>query len=271
MQISSKEVIFLIGLTSVIFLIAPLFLILYVLSYNRRKRKHQEDTLTMQKTFETELLKTQMEVQEQTLKTVAYDLHDNIGQLLSLTTITLSSVDLNDSPGATEKLALVEDLTMRSIKEVKALSRLLHGEEIVSRGLAAAIDFELEWLRRSDKFKINYSYNKEVIDLDAIKATILFRLFQEIINNIIQHAKATEINIDLNQNYDLCTLQITDNGIGFNVDEALIRKSGMGLHNIVKRSAMLQGSANITSSPAKGSSIIIKIPQQPTTNGKLKN
>ncbi|RFZ91023.1 hypothetical protein D0C36_18950 [Mucilaginibacter conchicola] len=261
MQISTKEVISLIGLTSVIFLIAPLFLILYVLSYNRRKKKHKEDTVTMQKNFETELLRTQMEVQEQTLKTVAYDLHDNIGQLLSLTTITLSSVNISDTEGTAEKLALVEDLTMRSIKEVKALSRLLHGEEIVSRGLAAAIDFELQWLRRSDRFKITYNHDQEVLNLDNIKETILFRLFQEIINNIIQHAKATEINIDLKQTDGSCILQITDNGTGFNVDEALSRKSGMGLHNIVKRSAMIQGTADINSTPAKGSTITIKIPQ----------
>jgi signal transduction histidine kinase len=260
MQISTKEVISLIGLTSVIFIIAPLFLILYVLSYNRRKKKHQEDTITMQKNFETELLRTQMEVQEQTLKTVAYDLHDNIGQLLSLTTITLSSVNVTDTESTTEKLALVEDLTMRSIKEVKALSRLLHGEEIVSRGLAAAIDFELQWLLRSDKFKIIYEHDEELLKLDNVKETILFRLFQEIINNIIQHAKATEINIALKQAESFCTLQITDNGIGFNVDEALSRKNGMGLHNIVKRSAMIQGTADITSTPSVGSNITIKIP-----------
>ncbi|MBL4675324.1 MAG: hypothetical protein JKY70_03835 [Mucilaginibacter sp.] len=260
MQISTKEVISLIGLTSVIFIIAPLFLILYVLSYNRRKKKHQEDTIAMQKNFETELLRTQMEVQEQTLKTVAYDLHDNIGQLLSLTTITLSSVNITDSEGTAEKLALVEDLTMRSIKEVKALSRLLHGEEIVSRGLASAIDFELQWLRRSDKFKITYFHDEELPNLDNVKETILFRLFQEIINNIIQHARATEINIELKQSESFYVLQITDNGIGFNVDEALSRKSGMGLHNIVKRSGMIQGIAEITSILTKGSSITIKIP-----------
>jgi signal transduction histidine kinase len=112
MQISSKEIISLIGLTSIIFLIAPMFLIVYVLSYNRRKKKHQEETMLMQKNYETELLKTQMEVQEQTLKTVAYDLHDNIGQLLSLTTITLSSINLNDSENTAGKIALIEDLTL---------------------------------------------------------------------------------------------------------------------------------------------------------------
>jgi signal transduction histidine kinase len=260
MQISSKEIISLIGLTSIIFLIAPTFLIVYVLSYNRRKKKHQEETMLMQKNYETELLKTQMEVQEQTLKTVAYDLHDNIGQLLSLTTITLSSINLKDSENTAGKIALIEDLTLRSIKEVKALSRLLHGEEIVSRGLKAAIEFELEWLKRSDKFKVNFEHNIAAYNIDSAKETILFRLFQEIINNIIQHAKATEININLETTTESLRLTISDNGIGFNVDEILNRKAGMGLNNIMKRSAMINGTASIISAPLKGATITINVP-----------
>jgi signal transduction histidine kinase len=251
MQISSKEIISLIGLTSIIFLIAPLFLIVYVLSYNRRKKKHQEETMLMQKNYETELLKTQMEVQEQTLKTVAYDLHDNIGQLLSLTTITLSSINLNDSENTAGKIALIEDLTLRSIKEVKALSRLLHGEEIVSRGLKSAIEFELEWLKRSDKFKIEFEHSIAPYNIDSAKETILFRLFQEIINNIIQHAKATEININLATTTESLRLKISDNGIGFNVDEILNRKAGMGLHD---------GTASIISAPSEGATITINVP-----------
>ncbi|GGH06957.1 sensor histidine kinase [Mucilaginibacter phyllosphaerae] len=260
MQISSKEVISLIGLTSIIFLIAPLFLILYVLSYNRRKKSHQEETIMLQKNFETELLRTQMEVQEQTLKTVAYDLHDNIGQLLSLTTITLSSINLNDNQNTAEKIALVEDLTLRSIKEVKALSRLLHGEEIVSRGLRAAIEFELEWLKRSDRFKISLQHNNIPFTGDSSVETIIFRLFQEIINNILQHAKATQISITLEGAVDSFKLMIADNGIGFNVDEIINRKAGMGLHNIIKRSTMINGNAAIVSSPEKGTTITITVP-----------
>lgn len=261
MQISSQEIIFLIGLTSIIFLIAPLFLIIYVVSYNRKKKKHQEEKLLLQKTFENELLKSQIEVQEQTLKTIAYDLHDNIGQLLSITAITLSSIDLNNTDKTTEKLAFIEDLTTRSIKEVKALSRLLHGEELVNRGLAAAIEFELEWLQRSDKFKINFDKrNLGSFNADSGKETILFRLFQEIINNIIQHAKATEIFITLEQIENSFQLTIRDNGKGFDVEETLKRKNGMGLHNITKRAAMINGTAFINSAPGNGSEIIVTIP-----------
>jgi len=262
MPISSKEVTSLIALTSVIFFIAPLFLIIYVVQYNRKKKKHVEEKILLQKTFENELLKTQIEVQEQTLKTIAYDLHDNIGQLLSLTTITLSSVNIEDREKTANKITLADDLVKRSVKEVKALARMLHSEELVSRGIAAAIEFELEWLKRSERFVIHFDKTgHKPFNNDTAIETILFRLFQEIINNIMQHAQATEIYITLDHQEDDFRLTIRDNGIGFNVDEVMNRKMGMGLQNIVKRSAMIHGTATISSTP-QGSTFIITAPQQ---------
>ena len=261
MQVSSKEIISLITLTSIIFLIAPLFLIRYILLYNKKKRKHTEEKVLMQEAYETELLKTQIEVQEQTLKTVAYDLHDNIGQLLSLTAVTLSTINVNDHEVVAEKIRFIEDLTQRSIREVKALSKLLHSEELIKMGLIEAIDFELSWLKRSDRFVIVFNAPERLTPMSKNnQETIVFRLFQEIINNIIQHAKATEIIITLEEIVNELHLIISDNGVGFNVDEIAGVKMGMGLSNIKKRTHLLNGVANISSIPGKGSVIKISIP-----------
>lgn len=261
MQVSSKEIISLITLTSIIFLIAPLFLIRYILLYNKKKRKHTEEKVLMQEAYETELLKTQIEVQEQTLKTVAYDLHDNIGQLLSLTAVTLSTINVNDHEVVAEKIRFIEDLTQRSIKEVKALSKLLHSEELIKMGLIEAIDFELSWLKRSDRFSIVFNAPESLTPMSKNnQETIVFRLFQEIINNIIQHAKATEIIITLEEIGNELHLIISDNGIGFDVDDIGELKMGMGLSNIKKRTHLLNGIASISSVQGKGSVIKISIP-----------
>lgn len=261
MQVSSKEIISLITLASIIFLIAPLFLIRYVLLYNKRKRKHTEEKILMQEAYETELLKTQMEVQEQTLKTVAYDLHDNIGQLLSLAAITLSTIDANDSVAVTEKVTFIEDLTQRSIKEVKALSKLLHSEELIKLGLIEAIEFELSWLKRLNRFNIIF-YKPERLNVmpKNNQETIVFRLFQEMINNIIQHAKATEIIINLVEVSNEVHLTISDNGIGFDVGVINQSKKGMGLSNIKKRTEMINGSAHIHAVVGQGATIKIVVP-----------
>jgi signal transduction histidine kinase len=261
MQISSKEVFSLITLTSIIFLIAPLFLIRYVLLYNKKKRRHKEEKMLMHEIYETELLKTKIEVQEQTLKTVAFDLHDNIGQLLSLMSVALSTIDANDPKAVAEKVDLISDLTQRSIGEVKALSKLLHSEELIKMGLIEAIAFELSWLQRLDRFNITFNKPSDLgIALKNNQKTIVFRLFQEIINNIIQHAKATKIIINLALVDNCVQLEIHDNGIGFNIDELPNRVRGMGLTNIKKRAEMLSGTATIYSTIGKGTSIRILVP-----------
>lgn len=260
MQISPKEVFFLISLTTVIFLIAPLFLIVYVNLYNRKKKKHAEEKEMLQQAFDNELLRTQMEVQEQTLKTIGYDLHDNIGQLLGLTVMTLGSVNMQDTEKAGEKVAAAEALAKRAVKELRALSRLLHGEELLSRGLADAIAFELEYLERSDLFRITYTHPDTPLPQRADKATIAFRLFQEILNNIVRHAQANEIVINLAFVSNVLTLSIQDNGTGFDVAEIMKQHKGMGLQNIQKRAGMVGGQAQIQSSPGAGTTIKITIP-----------
>lgn len=261
MQVSSTNIIFLIEIASVIFLITPVFLIAYVASYNRRKKRHVEEKERMRQAYERELLKAQMEVQEQTLQSVAYNLHDNVGQLLSLTIATLTSVDPDDKEKLPGKIASAEALTRRSLKELRALSRVLQGQELLEKGLAYAIDSELEWLRKSERYAI------EIIDRRQVSASgkhdkeiILFRLFQEILNNILRHSGATAIRVVLEQAEGELTLCIEDNGEGFDVVGAMKAKKGLGLHNIQRRAAMINGRAVFDSVSGRGTTVTIIIP-----------
>ncbi|MFC5285227.1 sensor histidine kinase [Pedobacter alpinus] len=214
----------------------------------------------MQKEFETELLKTQIEVQEQTLKTVAQDLHDNIGQLLSLTAVTLSTLNLSGDDKAMEKVSYLEEINVRSLNEVKALSKLLHSEDILSKGISEAIYFEIEWLKKSEKFELEYvSENSGDTNDNTKNQLILFRLFQESINNILQHSFATKIKVVLIQTDEFLTLIIEDNGVGFKMDNQKELK-GIGLNNMKRRVELIKGTLSIQSEIEKGTKINITIP-----------
>ncbi|MGO4291429.1 sensor histidine kinase [Chitinophaga sp. RAB17] len=260
MQVSSNEIMTLIGWISLIFLIAPGFLIAYISVYNRRKKKHHEETLQLKQTFQHELLKLQMEVQEQTLKTIATDLHDNINQILGLAVLTLSAVDLQDTKQASQKILATENLTRRAIREIRALSGLLHGEELIGKGLVHAIGFELEWLEKSDRFQIIRKGEMKQLPSQPDKELIIFRIFQESLHNIIRHSQASVIVVELALTNDLLTLRLEDNGIGFNAEAVVMQHSGMGLQNIRKRAAMIEGAASIVSTPGQGTSVTISIP-----------
>jgi signal transduction histidine kinase len=261
MQVSTQEITLLVISVTLIFLLAPLFLVIYITQYNKRKKRHIEETLLIKQTFETELLKAQIEIKEQTLQTIGSDLHDNIGQLLSLTNITLKSIHIPNHGSAARKIDTATNLTSRSIKELRQLGRILQGEQLISNGLQSAIEQIIEWLHRDDNLNISYrNINPDNKRLDANKELIVFRLFQEIINNAVKHAEAATIFIELTFGESNLSLMIRDNGKGFNMNNILNEMPGMGIYNINKRVSLIMGSAHISSEPGLGTEIRLIIP-----------
>ena len=215
----------------------------------------------MQQRFESEMLQTRVEVQDQTMQSIATELHDNVGQLLSLTTLTLNSVNLADEVKAKKKIENSLTLVNKSIKELRELAKLLHGEQLVENGIGHAIDQEISWLNKSGAYQLKV--DNALVDLTLSspdKDLIILRLLQEIINNIIKHAKATYIQIDSYHNDGALHLNVKENGVGFNAEEIKAKKSGMGLNSIYKRIEMINGKLILNSAPGEGTSISIEIP-----------
>jgi two-component system NarL family sensor kinase len=243
---------------TLIFLIAPAFLLVYIFVYNRRKKKHIEEKEQMKENFEAEIVKTQLEIQEQTIQTIGADLHDNIGQLLSLTSLTLGSIELGDTAKTQEKIDAAIDLTGRSIKEMRLLGKLLQGEQLISMGLADAIRHEIQWVERSGQYIVNCVIDEEMpVENSPDKDLIIFRILQETLNNIIKHAGAKHINIKLRYIGRQLILYISDDGNGFDVAD---QSGGIGLYNIRKRAEIVGGQVVIESARGEGTGITIFIP-----------
>lgn len=260
MQISSKELIFLITLTTGIFLLAPAFLIVYISVYNKKKARHQEEKENLKKAFELELLKSQVEVQENLLQSVAADLHDNIGQLLSLTSITLSAVRTGHADQ--EKITSARELTLRTIHELRQLSKKMNGQELIRQHLPHAISYELDWLKRSGSCEVIFTTSMQHFKPEhAGRELILFRLFQELLSNVLRHAEATAITVALEQPDGKVSLKVTDNGRGFD-QEKLNSHSGLGLYHLQQRTALIGGEFSLQSTPGAGTEICIIMPYQ---------
>ncbi|WP_441902935.1 sensor histidine kinase [Pedobacter psychrotolerans] len=215
----------------------------------------------MQQKFEAEILQARIEVQDQTMQTIATELHDNIGQLLSLTTLTLNSVNINDSEKAEKKIGDSLSFINKSIRELRELAKLLHGEQVVENGIGYALDQEVNWLSKTGAYEIEV--NNSLVDLiekSPDKDLIILRLLQEIINNIIKHANATAITFNAYYEDKTLHLQVKENGIGFNYEQAAAASSGMGLNSIYKRIEMINGKLVLNSSPNHGTNILIEIP-----------
>lgn len=248
-------------LISLIFLVIVVGLILLVTSYYRKKRNHLEEKKLLNQKFESELLKTQIEVQEQTMQLIASNLHDNIGQLLSLTNLTLGSIQINAEEKIQKKVDTSIELVNKSIQELRALAKLLHGEQLLQLGIAAAIEQEVTWLSKTEIYQIQLENGmKNATLLSPKKDLVILRLFQEIVNNIIKHAQATEIKIQLHQRNDKFFLSVAENGVGFDYESTKRSNHGLGLFSIEKRIKMIGGTFQLQSSKNIGTQVIIEIP-----------
>jgi len=237
------------------------FIIYFIILYRKKQVLNLIEREKLAVEFQQEIFKTQVEVQEQTMQTIGTDLHDNIGQLLSLTSLTLNSIELDELTRARQKIDDAIDLTLRSIKELRLLGKLLQGEQLLALGLAEAIRHEVNWIEKSGKYKIEYSATGEKpVQNTPHKDLILFRIVQETLNNIIKHSFATQLTIKLEYRDTLTQLHIIDNGKGFDINELPSDQKGMGLQNMQKRAAIIGGELLIKSQPGKGTSVDIFIP-----------
>jgi signal transduction histidine kinase len=248
-------------LISLVFFVIVAGLIVLVATYYRKKKSHLDEKRRLNEKFESEILKTQIEVQEQTMQTIASSLHDNIGQLLSLTNLTLASININDSEKTEKKLSSSIELVNKSIKELRELAKLLHGEQLLKQGISYAITQEINWLKKVEAYHIDFENQlDENLPSSAKKDLIILRLFQEIVNNIIKHAQATQIAISLRFANHTLKLNIAENGIGFNYPDSQKEHNGLGLYAMEKRVKLINGTFKLHSELGKGTKISIAIP-----------
>lgn len=242
------------------------FLLLYVNLYNRRKRRHIEEKQRLAEAFDLELARTRSEVQEQTLQTVASDIHDNIGQLLSLVRMTLSSVELQDPPRAAAKMEQALQLTEDAIRDLRQLAGVLHAHNLLAKGLEHAVRLELARVRRTGRLEAGVSNQGIPGTLPSEHALIAFRLLQELLNNCIKHAAATRLSVHFSYEPDAVHIEVQDDGRGFDVAAARGRPTGLGLTSLYRRAALIGGEFHIRSAAGSGTRARLSIcyPKEPS-------
>jgi signal transduction histidine kinase len=205
--------------------------------------------------FKQQLLQTQIEIQSQTLKTISQEIHDNIGQVLSLAKLNLNTLQ----PGEETKLIDTKNLVSKAINDLRDLSRSLYGNKIAELGLEEAIDNELTILQNSGQFRTSLKVTGNSYKLEPQKEMVVFRIVQECLNNIIKHSNAREITAVVQYDTGLFSLSISDDGIGFNTEVLNAERPGIGLKSMQSRAALIGGQVAVTSAPQKGTTVTISI------------
>lgn len=249
-------IIFIAGITILLLLFIS-FIITIVYKYQQKQNAHLKDIEALKTSHENALLLSQLEIQEQTFQNISREIHDNIGQKLTLAKLYLNTLNYKDGNKTIMQVNDTVNIMSEAINDLSDLSRSLSSEIILNNGLIKALEFEAVQLEKPGKYTINFSVRGNPVFLNTDTELVLFRIAQEALNNIVKHADASQIDISLNYNKFLLAMAITDNGRGFDTGLPL---TGTGIQNIKKRVAILNGSLHITSGNDTGTQIKIELP-----------
>jgi len=230
-------------------------------STDRREKIEAEKKLAEERVRHQKMLaRATIEGQEKERAEIGKELHDNVNQVLSIVKMYISL--LEDEPDDWPHLVRHSlELTDACINEIRKLSQRLIPPEFKEEGLVAAVDTLIERIRIAKPFSISFNYDeghgKEINEKEQLT---LYRIVQEQFNNIIKHACATRVDIELTESDEQVFLRISDNGRGF---DPRAKATGVGLNNMLSRVRLFDGDLQIISGAGSGCTLKVCLPKEP--------
>jgi signal transduction histidine kinase len=259
-----KEEIYLVTIIGIILgLLLVSFIVAMLVFYRRRQQLQEQEMAMIKDKFEKEVLRSQLEIQENTFKTISQELHDNIGQMLSVVKLSLSALPLEKGHPAHELVGHSQVVLNKAIVDLSGLTKRLYTDRITDIGLTDSIRYELATIKNAGLLQVQFSVKGPEIQLQEQKAIFMFRIFQEMLNNVLKHSKATHINVELTNDPDNnFAMKVEDNGQGFDTSGnggASSPSRGVGLKSMVNRAKMIGAEINIISGVNEGTRLIVSL------------
>ncbi|QQL49277.1 sensor histidine kinase [Mucilaginibacter ginkgonis] len=231
-----------------------LFIITILFIYQRKTFEHRRKLTGIEENRKQEILKTQIEVQDETLQYVSREIHDNIGQVLSFVKLSLG-IAAKDPSTSEEKIKESRELLSNAISDLRDLSKSMSFDIIKASGLAETIKYETEKINKSGLLLAKFNLTGIPVPIEPKHELVLFRIFQESVNNVLKHANAKNLTVDLTYADDL-RLTITDDGDGFYMG-IIDQHKGSGLKNMQNRAGLIGANADIVSENGHGCKVTL--------------
>lgn len=243
--------------TALLCIASAMFAVYVIYRYQQKQLAYTKEMGTLKAAFENTLLQAQLEMQEQTFANISREIHDNIGQKLTLAKLQLNTLNTGLPLQTGQQVGSAVDIIGEALNGLSDISRSMSSDMVLANGLIKAVEHEAEQLAKTGLYKTKVDITGQSVFLDGNKELVLFRIIQEALNNIVKHSQASFINIRLHFNNQHLHVDINDNGTGFNTEQTGF---GTGLSNIKKRTGLLKGNCRIQSVPGIGTEINIEIP-----------
>ena len=245
------------------FVVFVVLVMIYVKRYKQRKQEYQNEIKINQEIHQKELLATQLEIKQATMQEIGRELHDNIGQKLTLVSLyTQQITHENLAPEINDRIQQTYEIINETLQELRALSKTLTDDKINSAEIVDLIQNEVAKTNQLKKCEIQFEHNFDKIQLDFVEKNVILRVIQEFIQNSMKHSNCKTIKIQLETDKEFhLKLMITDDGKGF--DMKTLQSTGIGLRNMKKRTELIGGTFHLDSIQNRGTTLIITINQKP--------
>lgn len=258
MQETKDQVIFTIVAVILILLFLGVLFLVMLFYYNNKKGQMSKEQQLMRATFDKQLLESKLEIQEETFNMISQEIHDNVGQILSLAKVQLGILEQRQNIEG-DLVSSAKESISQAMTELRDIAKSLSSERLQSLSLPESIAQEIRRINRSGFIKITAEVDGIEKNVPDQQKLIAFRMVQEGFQNIIKHAKASEVKVSIHYQEEWLHISIFDNGTGFKPDEELKKRGGLGLQNILRRAELVGGKASISSKPGEGTTLEIQI------------
>lgn len=248
-----------IAIAILVLLIAAAFIIILITYSNNRKRKFLHEQESMRSMFKEQLLQSKIEIQEETFNGISKEIHDNVGQILSLAKVQLSIVEKTHFSTNHEVLGDLKESISMAMVDLRDIAKSLSSDRIKLNSLSEITNHELQRISRLGTCQVVFCTEGKEQAIEEQNKLITFRIIQESLQNILKHAKAQKIEISFHFQTDCLICQIKDDGVGFAIQQ-FDTVDGSGLLNMSNRAKLIGGQLSIQSEFEKGTLLTLTIP-----------
>jgi signal transduction histidine kinase len=202
--------------------------------------------------------------EEKAKRRLATTLHDKLGQALALANFKTNELNKQTEDSESKKmLAEISSFIEEAINESRNITYELSPAVLYEMGLIPAISLKLDDIEKSNKIKTSLVDQSKSYELEERVQVILYRTISELLQNVIKHSKAKNVNVSFKRANGTYRIIVSDNGIGFDLEdmrEKAISEKKFGLFSIMERIRYIGGEVNINTMPNRGTDVTIKLP-----------
>jgi len=255
-----QEIIVFLATTTIVVLVLIVSIYFLLNSYKKRRQMHVKEKQLIAIEHEKTLLLAETEVQNNMMNQISSELHDTVGQKLTLTFLQAQNLahDITDEK-IKQDLLTQADQIQESLQQIRSISKLLNNDDIKHNGFAEIIKLELQRIMQNGICKTSFSnFGPRYLFKEERTDFLMTGLCREFIQNSLKHSHSTEIGVNISNTAEAFKIYCYDNGIGLNsaIDK---NDNGQGINNINKRGSMIGGIVQWGNHQGQGTSLQITI------------